>query len=204
MTPGGRGGGRPRQLGDEEEQRALYDAAYRALREHGSEMTVAAVLAEAGLSTRSFYRHFDSKDALLRAMYLRDADRVAERLRKRLADATSPADAVARWIDEVFAFRRSRTRAERVAVLGSIGLGGVAGAAEAAAEARSALIESLEAAITEGVSAGAFTSADPHAAAELVAAAALHAVGLPGPGRAGAMTDQAVTTEFCLRALGAG
>lgn len=201
MTETPRAVGRPRNLGAEEELRALFDGAYRALREHGADVTVAAILTEAGLSTRSFYRHFESKDALVRAMYLRDAERVADRLTKRLADATSPADAVTRWIDEVFAFRRNRNRAERVAVLGSIGLGGVAGAAEAAAQARAALIESLEAAIAEGVAADSFATPDPHAAAELVAAAVLHAIGLPGPGRAGAMTDQRVTTEFCLRAL---
>jgi len=43
--------------------------------------SVADILDEAQLSTRAFYRHFDSKDALLRAMYRRDAESVARRLR---------------------------------------------------------------------------------------------------------------------------
>ena len=48
-----------------DEQQALIDAGLAVLRRNGSEgLTVNDVLAEAELSTRAFYRHFDSKRAL--------------------------------------------------------------------------------------------------------------------------------------------
>ena len=57
-----------------DEQQALIDAGLAVLRRHGSEgLTVNDVLAEAGLSTRAFYRHFESKDALVLAIYAHDA-----------------------------------------------------------------------------------------------------------------------------------
>ena len=50
----------------------LMDAAVRILAKSDlHEMFVVDVLSEAGLSTRSFYRHFESKDDLLRALVLR-------------------------------------------------------------------------------------------------------------------------------------
>src|SRR5947199_263952 len=63
---------------DDTEERALVEAAHRAMRRNGfSGATVADILAEAGLSTRAFYRHFASKDELLLAMYRRDSSAVA-------------------------------------------------------------------------------------------------------------------------------
>ena len=117
---GKRSVGRPRQFDDDVERRLILDAAYAALRDHGPDFTIANILSTAGVSTRSFYRHFDSKDTLLHAMYLRDGEWAAERLTKRLADASSPRAAVEWWIDEIFSFTRSPRRAERVSVLGSI------------------------------------------------------------------------------------
>lgn len=194
--------GRPRQFDDESERRLIFDAAYAAMRDRGHELTIADILTAAGVSTRSFYRHFDSKDALLSAMYLRDAEWTAERLTKRLADATSPVVAVEWWIDEIFSFTGSARRAERVAVLSSI-TGDHTEAAEAiVVEARQLLIASLRTAIQSGADEGLFDVDDVEVAAALVAAAALHAAGLATPHRGGAALDQRATTQFCLRALG--
>jgi AcrR family transcriptional regulator len=194
--------GRPRHFDDESERRLILDAAYRVMRDDSTDLTIASVLAAAGVSTRSLYRHFDSKDALLREMYLRDARWVAGRLTKRLADTTTPTDAVEQWIDEIFAFRRDARRAERVTVLGSIVASRAEGVESAALEARLLLIGSLREAIEAGVANGTFTTDDAAAAAELVAAVAMHAAGLAVPHRAGATLDQRITTEFCLAALG--
>jgi AcrR family transcriptional regulator len=194
--------GRPRQFDDESERRLIFDAAYAAMRDRGHELTIADILTAAGVSTRSFYRHFDSKDALLSAMYLRDAEWTAERLTKRLADATSPVVAVEWWIDEIFSFTGSAHRAERVAVLSSI-TGDHTEAAEAiAVAARQLLIASLRTAIQSGADEGLFDVDDVEVAAALVAASVLHAAGLATPHRGGEALDQRATTQFCLRALG--
>jgi AcrR family transcriptional regulator len=194
--------GRPRQFDDESEQRLIFDAAYAAMRERGQELTIADILATAGVSTRSFYRHFESKDALLYAMYLRDGAWAAERLSKRLADAPSPVVAVEWWIDEIFSFTRSAQRAERVAVLSSITSGHTEDAEAVALEGRQLLIASLRVAIEAGIDEGAFDVDDAGVATELVAAATLHAAGLAMPHRGSAVVDQNATTRFCVRALG--
>jgi AcrR family transcriptional regulator len=196
---GKRSVGRPRQFGDGAERRLILDAAYACLRDHGPDFTIANILANAGVSTRSFYRHFDSKDALIHAMYLRDGQWAAERLTKRLADASSPREAVEWWIDEIFSFTRSPRRAERVALLGSIVGVRAEGSDAVTARAREVLIESLHGAIEAGVADGSFTTSDTVTAADLVAVAALHAAGLAVPHR---RLDQTQTVEFCMRALG--
>jgi len=194
--------GRPRHLDDEAERRAILDAAYTALRDRGHDFTIADILAAAGMSTRSLYRHFESKDALLCAMYRRDAEWVAERLDRRLADATSPVDAVRRWIDEIFRFVLDPRRAERVSVLGSITGSRADGVEAVAIESRALLVEPLRAAVAAGVADSSFTVDDVSTTSDLVAAAVLHAAGLATPFRAVGPHDPAVTTAFCLRALG--
>ena len=194
--------GRPRQFDDAHERTLILEAAYSALRDLGHEFTVASILAQAGVSTRSFYRHFESKDALLCAMYLRDAEWASARLAKRLADADDPPDAVRRWVDEVFAFRRNARRAERVAVLGSIAGSRAEGAELVAARSREMLTESLRSAIADGAGDGSFTVDSADLAADLVAAAVLHAAGLATPGSVTSAAEQQATTAFCLRALG--
>jgi len=192
--------GRPRQFDDDVERRLVLDAAYVALRDRGTDFTVANILTAAGVSTRSFYRHFDSKDALLRAMYLRDGEWAADRLMKRLAGAESPRQAVVWWIDEIFGFTRSPRRAERVSVLGSITMMGVEGTDEVANSGRDILINPLRTAIGAGAADGSFAAVDPAAACELVAALVLQAAGLALPRP---RVDQRQTTAFCLQALGA-
>src|SRR3954451_14132484 len=86
------------------ERRALIDAGLAVLRRRGSDgCTVADVLAEAGLSTRAFYRHFASKDELVLAIYERDARPPHGRRPETLAAARSPRAALDVWIDETLA-----------------------------------------------------------------------------------------------------
>ena len=55
---------------DTGERSRIIEAAYRCLVDSGGGgLSVTGVLNAAGLSTRAFYRHFDSKDALLLAMF---------------------------------------------------------------------------------------------------------------------------------------
>ncbi|AGB22003.1 transcriptional regulator [Mycobacterium sp. JS623] len=85
---------------DPDTRRALLAAASAALREHGVQgLSIAAVLQRAQLSTRAFYRHFESKDELVAAVFLDMAKTEKRRLKRKMAVASDPADAVASWID---------------------------------------------------------------------------------------------------------
>ena len=79
---------------------ALLDAAADVLREEGVRgLAVAQVLDRAQLSTRAFYRHFDSKDALVSAVFLEMARVETRRLKRKMAAAAGPLEAVVAWID---------------------------------------------------------------------------------------------------------
>jgi AcrR family transcriptional regulator len=79
---------------------ALLDAATDVLREEGVRgLAVAQVLDRAQLSTRAFYRHFDSKDALVSAVFLEMARVETRRLKRKMAAAADPSEAVVAWID---------------------------------------------------------------------------------------------------------
>jgi AcrR family transcriptional regulator len=85
---------------DPDVRRAIVDAASKSVREQGVRgLSVAAVLERARLSTRAFYRHFDSKDQLVAAVFLEMTRTEAVRLRTKMAEATDPIEAVAAWID---------------------------------------------------------------------------------------------------------
>jgi AcrR family transcriptional regulator len=81
-------------------RRTILSAASKSVREDGVRgLSVAAVLNRAQLSTRAFYRHFDSKDQLVAAVFVEMARVEMRRLRKAMADATDPVEAVTAWID---------------------------------------------------------------------------------------------------------
>jgi AcrR family transcriptional regulator len=61
---------------------------------------VDSVLRAAGLSTRCFYRHFESKDHLLLRMLQEDMGRAARRL-DRVCTDPDPLDRVRAWVDGV-------------------------------------------------------------------------------------------------------
>jgi AcrR family transcriptional regulator len=85
---------------DPDTRRAILSAASESLREQGVHgLSIAAVLQRAELSTRAFYRHFESKDQLVSAVFLEMARTEKRRLRKRMAAAGGPVEAVAAWID---------------------------------------------------------------------------------------------------------
>lgn len=81
-------------------RREILAAASTALREQGVRgLSIAAVLDRAKLSTRAFYRHFDSKDELVAAVFLETARTERRRLQRRMSAAANEIEAVAAWID---------------------------------------------------------------------------------------------------------
>jgi AcrR family transcriptional regulator len=84
---------------DPDVRRAIVAAATKTIREQGVRgLSVAAVLDRAQLSTRAFYRHFDSKDELVAAVFLEVTRTEVLRLRTKMAASVSPVEAVAAWI----------------------------------------------------------------------------------------------------------
>lgn len=91
--------GRPKLEPDPEVRAAILESAFSIVHEVGiGGLGVSRVLARTQLSTRAFYRHFDSKDKLVTAMFAEAARLEAARLRKRMADK-DPVRAVAAWIE---------------------------------------------------------------------------------------------------------
>jgi AcrR family transcriptional regulator len=119
------------------------------------------VLAEAGLSTRAFYRHFKGKSELFLALFDREMRRADERLRAKVAAARSPTNRVRAWIDGTLALafdprlaRRTRLFVvERQVVAGEF--------PNEVDRCVRVLLAPLEEAIAAGRDAGDFPGADP-------------------------------------------
>lgn len=198
--------GRPRRFEPADELRILFDAAFAVLQRNGYEdMTVADILREAGLSTRSFYRHFESKDELLAAMYRREAERAADRVQAAVSGASSPRLALEAWVDEILSIGHDRKKAARAAVMASAV---TARGERHSVEARNALrllTAPLKAILAEGAADGSFPVVHPARDASLIQAVAWAAAGLePSRGPRWNRSDaREAVLSFCFRALGA-
>jgi AcrR family transcriptional regulator len=85
---------------DPDIRRVIVAVTSEIVREQGVRgLSVAAVLERTKLSTRAFYRHFGSKDELVAAVFHEMAYAEERRLRRRMAKAADPVEAVAAWID---------------------------------------------------------------------------------------------------------
>ena len=197
--------GRPRRFETEDELRLLLDAALTVMGRNGyANAAVADILREADLSTRSFYRHFESKDELLCALYRREAEGAAERLNAKVDAAGSPRAALYAWIDEILSFGHHRAKAARVSVLGSPAAMRAEGYAAETRHAAKLLMAPLEALLSAGAADGTFALTDPAADAPLVQSVAWAAAGLSSFGRKPATRADALrqVRSFCERALG--
>jgi AcrR family transcriptional regulator len=203
--PAGRPG-RPRRFNEAQELELLLDAAFEVIKAKGYQaVTVADILAEAGLSTRSFYRHFAAKDDLLAALFRRDAEQFAAKVTARVTAAADPLDAVLRWVDEILAFGYDRGRSKRAAVLGAPAAMRTLGP-DATVHALRLLLVPLTEALASGVADGSLPGADPTHDAALISAMAWDTSMRMGDASTRVLKDAArdATHAFVLRALGAG
>jgi AcrR family transcriptional regulator len=93
-------GGRKKLEPDPRVRIAILSAASKIVQESGvGALSIAQVLTRAQLSTRAFYRHFDSKDQLVSELFMEMARVEMLRLRKKMTAAPDPIRAVAVWID---------------------------------------------------------------------------------------------------------
>jgi AcrR family transcriptional regulator len=157
-VPSIRGPGRPRRFDPELEEQIILDAGLKVMRRNGYVMaSVADILTEADVSSRAFYRHFPSKDALLLALLRRDADRVVVQMRAAVSEATTPTRAVHAYLDIFFEPRR----AARTAVMSSPGARRAEGFDEETQAIQVRLAEPLAAALAQGTADGELASLDP-------------------------------------------
>jgi len=204
--PTGTRPGRPRHHLPEDEVTLILDAALVVMRRNGyAAASVADILDAAGLSTRAFYRHFGSKDALLRAMYRRDADAVAAELREATEVAAGPVAALEAWLDGFLALFFDPRRVERAAVMTSEGTRRAAGYHEEEQRAEAAIVAPLVEVLRRGHESGVLTSPTPERDAYAIYAVAASASGTRrtvGTGRFDRAAARAHVMRFCWPGLG--
>jgi AcrR family transcriptional regulator len=184
----------------------IINAAYRCLADaEGAPVSIIDILHAAGLSTRAFYRHFESKDALLLSMFKRDSTRVMTELRSLVASADSAPTALGLLIHGMLQITADPRRRSRVLVLST----GEAARAKGYAAERARALTDQESIIAEilrtGLADGSFPWADPEPDARSIRAALGQAFEdqMAGTAHDDAVTVAAQITEFALRALGA-
>ncbi len=156
--------GRPRRFDDDTERRLLVEAAIRVLERNAySDIAVGDVLAEAGLSTRSFYRHFDSKEALLETFLLLEGESVGRSLGRAVACAEGPVAAVEAWLERFLDVFYEPRRAKRAALLAAAASRASGPSAEMVARLRQIACRPLVDALRAGHAAGVLYSPRPEA-----------------------------------------
>ncbi len=154
--------GRPRLYEPDAERDLILVAALEVLRRHeGEEATVADILLQAGLSTRAFYRHFETKEDVIRCLYERDAESFGAHLRRRVEAAPDPGEALAVWINEMLGLAYDRRRAERVSALSSPMVLRVVAGTRAQQLGTDLLVLPLRSVLEKGVASGWFSHVQP-------------------------------------------
>ncbi|HEU5151386.1 MAG TPA: TetR/AcrR family transcriptional regulator [Iamia sp.] len=147
-----------------EEIARIVDAAYRVIERTGDvDPRMRDILSEAGLSTQAFYRHFPSKDDLLLVLLDDGRRRLAEYLEHRMEKTRTPPTAIRAWIEGVMAQAIDPGAAARTRPF-LTNLGRLADQHPEAQQASiDAVVDLLEAAITEAVEDALAESPDPRA-----------------------------------------
>ena len=168
--------GRPRRYEPDDERHRILVAALQVLRRNeGEEATVADILQEAELSTRAFYRHFDTKEDVIRALYERDAHSFGAHLRQRVEAAPNPGEGLATWVFEMLGLGYDRRRAERVSALRSPMVLRVVAGTRAQQIGIEGLIDPLRTVLETGLSEGYFANVVVEADVRLIMAATMEA-----------------------------
>jgi AcrR family transcriptional regulator len=188
-----------------EERSKLIRAAWTVVRRSGFDgIKVQLVLKEAGLSARTFYRHFPDKDSLLIALIEDEYGAAAHRLRQAVSEAPDdPAAQVAAWIREMLLAADDPARTPRTRLFSSYHLvmGRFPGARVRSTQM---ILDPLENSIRRGQETGQFNGDNPHEDAQQVGRLAAGALTeyLAGASEvAGIETVIDSTVRFSLRAL---
>jgi AcrR family transcriptional regulator len=198
--------GRPRLHEPDAERDLILMAALEVLRRNdGEEATVADILQQAGLSTRAFYRHFQTKEDVILALYERDAESFGAHLRRRVEAAASPDEALATWVNEMLGLAYDRRRAERVSALSSPMEFRVVAGTRVQQLGTDLLAQPLRSVIEKGMAAGCFGAAHPDLDIRTIRAITMEAVNWARTGEVKLSRREAAdhVLRFARAALGA-
>jgi len=200
-------GGRPRRFDPDTERDLLVRATKQLLRSRPyDEINLADILASSGLHTRAFYRHFASKDHLLLWIYEENGKELGRILETRVVAATSGADAVGAWIDEMLRLRFDPRSVGHVAIFNDAAARGVIERLGVPRVAKKLMLDPLLDAIERGRRDGTVGSTSPHAHASFIWSLVwgdLDWVTGSRRGREeGKSTARRVISDFALRGIG--
>jgi AcrR family transcriptional regulator len=184
----------------------IIDAAYTCLSEpHSGPIPVAAILQRAGVSTRAFYRHFESKDELFLAMLRDETDALADRLDRISAEARGgPADQLAAWIAGMFGLIHDDQTRMHFTVIDLDEVRAAKGYRETREKGHADRERSLVAILRRGRDDGSFPLADPEQDAFAINAVISRVmISQTYEDPEGMQRAQALILDFALRALGA-
>lgn len=193
--------GRPRRFDDDTERGLLLDAAMDLFQERAyAEVVLTDILQRADLSTRSFYRHFESKEALHVALLRREIASVARRLTRVVEDARSPVAGVEAWIDAFLDTFFTPRLASRSAVFTTRAAISVSPLTSEMDLVQRELCAPLAEALRRGHESGSITSTGPDADADCVYSLVV-AAGRPG-NRGNRASARSQVLRFAWPALG--
>jgi AcrR family transcriptional regulator len=190
--------------GNDDDRGCIIDAAYSCLSEaHSGPIPVAAILQRAGVSTRAFYRHFQSKDELFLAMLRQESDALAGRLDDIAHDqARSPVDQLKAWIEEMFGLVYDEQARMHLTVIDSDEVRAAKGYRETREQAHADRERSLVAILRRGRSEGPFPLADPEHDAMAISALVSREMAIRGTADGGELQRaRGRVMSFALRAL---
>jgi len=183
---------------------AIVAAAAKVVREEGVRgLSVAQVLSRAELGTRAFYRHFDSKDQLVSAVFLDMARDEARRLKRRMAATRDPVRAVVAWIDGRLDLAFNDAIKSDLREMSLEAQSQMFAAPEVIGPAYAEMVAPLVEQLERGARMGVFTDVDPPADA-----LSIHGALWAGVERQWATSDcdrddvRRSIVQFCLRGLG--
>lgn len=154
------------------ERGSIVEATFACLAEpHDGPIPVAAILSRAGVSSRAFYRHFQSKDELFLAMLDDVTERLAVLLDAIAAGAgIAPLDRLRAWLDQMFTLAMDSDLHRYLAVLDCDEMRSAKGYREARELSRSRRESSLVEILAAGRADGSFPLAEPESDAIAIAA----------------------------------
>jgi AcrR family transcriptional regulator len=190
----------------EDDRGCIIDAAYRCLSApHSGPIPVAAILQRAGVSTRAFYRHFQSKDELFLALLRQESDALADRLDRIIDEVPgSPVDQLKAWISQMFGWVHDAEMRMHLTVIDSDEVRAAKGYRETRERAHLDRERSLIKILRRGRDDGAFPLADPQHDAVAISAVISREMATQRPGDEQRLRQSMDwVLEFALRALGA-
>lgn len=144
------------------EREMMIAAAHRCIAHvYPRSVSVSDICTEAGLSTRSFYRHFKSKDDLLIAILQAESVRAAEQLAEGMNQSSTPIEALKAWMTFFLELASDPRRRARMIALDSPDFTRAHGYGAALSTIEELHRAPLEQVLHAGLRTGAFPTVDP-------------------------------------------